>query len=114
MPDGIFTKQDTVETEPHQTTLPISQLDQATLADKNLNPKSSRLYSPAIARFTTMVLLRRSANSPDTHRVLQAVSEAYDGDVQMIDSSSIRVHQHGANGKKNKPYPVAWAVRAVA
>ena len=31
-------------------------------------------------------------------RILQAVSEAYEGDIQMIDSSSIRVHQHGANG----------------
>ena len=28
------------------------------------------------------------------------VSEAYDGDIQMIDSSSIRVHQHAANTKK--------------
>jgi hypothetical protein len=28
------------------------------------------------------------------------VSQAYDGDLQMIDSSSIRVHQHGANVKK--------------
>lgn len=46
-------------------------------------------------------------------RILQAVSEAYDGDVQMIDSSSIRVHQHGANGKKGGD-PVAWAVRAAA
>jgi putative transposase len=27
-------------------------------------------------------------------RLLQAVSEAYDGDIQMLDSSSIRVHQH--------------------
>jgi hypothetical protein len=27
----------------------------------------------------------------------------------MIDSSSIRVHQHAANGKKKKPDPVAWA-----
>lgn len=33
-------------------------------------------------------------------RILQSVSEAYDGGIQMIDSSSIRVHQHGANGKK--------------
>ncbi len=31
--------------------------------------------------------------------LLEAVSEAYDGDVQMIDSSSIRVHQHAANGQ---------------
>jgi Putative transposase of IS4/5 family (DUF4096) len=27
-------------------------------------------------------------------RLLEAVSKAYDGDIQMIDSSSIRVHQH--------------------
>lgn len=33
-------------------------------------------------------------------RIFEAVSKAYDGDLQMIDSSSIRVHQHGANGKK--------------
>jgi len=33
-------------------------------------------------------------------RILQAVSEAYEGNAQMIDSSSIRVHQHGANGPK--------------
>ena len=33
-------------------------------------------------------------------RILQAVSAAYDGDLQMIDSSSVRVHQHAANGKK--------------
>jgi transposase len=34
-------------------------------------------------------------------RLLQGVSAAYDGDVQMIDSSPIRVHQHAANGQKN-------------
>ncbi|MEZ5789210.1 MAG: IS5 family transposase [Xanthobacteraceae bacterium] len=33
-------------------------------------------------------------------RLLRAVSQAYDGDIQMIDSSSIRVHQHAANAKK--------------
>lgn len=33
-------------------------------------------------------------------RLFEAVSKAYEGDVQMIDSSSIRVHQHGTNGKK--------------
>lgn len=43
-------------------------------------------------------------------RILQAISAAYDGNVQMIDSSSIRVHQHGANGSK-KGDPIAWVVR---
>ena len=33
-------------------------------------------------------------------RLLEAVSKAYDGDIQMIDSSSIRVHQHAANAQK--------------
>jgi transposase len=35
-------------------------------------------------------------------RILQAVSKAYDGKLQMIDSSSIRVHQHAANGQKKQ------------
>ena len=30
-------------------------------------------------------------------RLMQAVAEIHDGDVQMIDSSSVRVHQHAAN-----------------
>jgi hypothetical protein len=61
-------------------------------------------------------------------RIFDAVSKAYDGTVQMIDSSSIRVHQHGANGKaggkkgRNKTAPKpqlgtqltpdAWGARA--
>ena len=32
--------------------------------------------------------------------VFDAVSKAYDGHLQMVDSSSIRVHQHAANVKK--------------
>ena len=44
--------------------------------------------------------------------LLDAISKAYDGDIQMIDSSSIRVHQHAANGQKKPSDPVAWVVRA--
>jgi transposase len=33
-------------------------------------------------------------------KLLAAVSEAYNGKVQMIDSSVVRVHQHVANGEK--------------
>lgn len=47
-------------------------------------------------------------------RILQAVSEACDGDIQMIDSSSIRVHRHGANGPKKRGDPVAWVARVAA
>ena len=44
-------------------------------------------------------------------RVMAAVSRAYDGDVQMIDSTSVRVHQHAANSKKATRIAV-WAARA--
>ena len=55
------------------------------------------------------------------NRIFEAVSRAYDGDLQMIDSSSIRVHQHAANVKKGglrQPRlgtaltPVAWGAHA--
>ena len=39
-------------------------------------------------------------------RLLAAVSQAYDGDIQMIDSSSIRVHQHAANAQKRRSIPL--------
>ena len=44
-------------------------------------------------------------------RVLAAVTTAYDGNVQMIDSTSVRVHQHAANSKKATRIAV-WAARA--
>ena len=44
--------------------------------------------------------------------LLHEVSKAYMGDIQMVDSSSIRVHQHAANGQKKQPDPVAWVDRA--
>jgi len=45
-------------------------------------------------------------------RVLGAVSKAYDGDIQMIDSTSVRVHQHAANSKKATLIDV-WAAHEV-
>ncbi|MBA8845857.1 transposase [Ochrobactrum sp. RH1CCR137] len=47
-------------------------------------------------------------------RLLEAVSEAYDGDIVMIDSTCVRVHQHGATGKKGMPTMVAWGVPVAA
>ncbi|TDW27391.1 hypothetical protein EV128_111119 [Rhizobium azibense] len=40
---------------------------------------------------------------------LRCCIKVYDGDVQMIDSSSVRVHQHGANGKKGRAPDTAGA-----
>src|ERR1700756_147130 len=53
-------------------------------------------------------------------RIFSAVSKAYEGDLQMVDSSSIRVHQHAANIKKRSPMrgvslePDAWGARGAA
>ena len=41
-------------------------------------------------------------------RLLDAVSKRYDGDIVMIDSSCVRVHQHGANAKKGALPILAW------
>ncbi len=42
-------------------------------------------------------------------RIMDAITKAYDGDVQMIDTSVVRVHQHAAGAKKGVEI-VAWAV----
>lgn len=42
--------------------------------------------------------------------IMDAVSEAFDGDIQMIDSSVIRVHQHAANVKKTTEF-IVWGAR---
>lgn len=47
-------------------------------------------------------------------RLLAAVSAAFEGDVVMIDSTCVRVHQHGATGKKGDPAIMAWDVPAAA
>ena len=45
-------------------------------------------------------------------QILKAVSQAYNGKIEMIDSSVVRVHQHAANGEKKAAEAVAWAVPA--
>ena len=45
-------------------------------------------------------------------RLMAAVAAAYDGDIQMIDSSVIRVHQHAANVKKTTKTNVLAAPEA--
>ena len=43
-------------------------------------------------------------------RLLENISNAYDGDIVMIDSSCVRVHQHGATAKKGAMTMAAWDV----
>ena len=46
-------------------------------------------------------------------RLMDAIVKAYDGKVQMIDSSIVRVHQHASGAKKTVEI-VAWAEAGVA
>lgn len=48
-------------------------------------------------------------------RLLTAVSAAFEGEIVMIDSTCMHVHQHGATGKKRRICPSrhgAFAIRA--
>jgi transposase len=47
-------------------------------------------------------------------RLLEEISKAYDGDIVMIDSTCVRVHQHGATGKKGIQMMAAWDVPVAA
>ena len=54
-------------------------------------------YGPSTTCYNRFV---RWAKNDVWDGIFEAISKAYDGDLQMIDGSSIRVHRHGANGKK--------------
>ena len=43
--------------------------------------------------------------------LLAEISKGYDGDIVMIDASCVRVHQHGATGKRGIKTMAAWDVR---
>lgn len=47
-------------------------------------------------------------------RLLAAVSANFNGELVMIDSTCMRVHQHGATGKKGGIAIVAWDVPGAA
>jgi transposase len=55
-------------------------------------------YGPATTCYNRFVRWRKLGV---WDRIFAAVSKAYDGDLQMVDSSSVRVHQHAANVKKS-------------
>ncbi|MGF1463029.1 MAG: IS5 family transposase [Maricaulaceae bacterium] len=56
-------------------------------------------YGPATTCYNRFVRWRKRGV---WDRIFDAVSKAYKGDTQSVDASSIRVHQHGANGKAGK------------
>ena len=61
-------------------------------------------YGPATTCYNRFVRWRKKGV---WDRIFEAVSIVYDGSIQMIDSSSIRVHQHGGNAKKGGRRPPA-------
>jgi transposase len=74
-------------------------------------------YGPSTTCYNRFVRWRKAGV---WDRIFEAVSRAYDGDLQMVDSSSIRVHQHAANvkrGMRKLPplgpslQPHAWGAR---
>jgi transposase len=46
--------------------------------------------------------------------LLSAVSATFEGEIVMIDSTCVRVHQHGATGKKGELEIAAWDVPEAA
>ena len=66
-------------------------------------------YGPYTTCYNRFVRWREAGH---WDRILRTVSAAYNGKIQMIDSSVIRVHQHAANGEKKAAAAVAWAVPA--
>lgn len=68
-------------------------------------------YGPSTTCYNRFVRWRKAGV---WDRLLAAVSAASEGEIVMIDSTSVRVHQHGATGKKGAPVIEAWDVPEAA
>jgi transposase len=64
-------------------------------------------YGPSTTCYNRFVRWRKAGV---WDRLLHAVSEGYDGDIVMIDSTCVRVHQHAATGKRGIETMAAWDV----
>ena len=67
-------------------------------------------YGPSTTCYNRFVRWRKAGV---WDRLLEEISSAYDGDIIMIDSTCVRVHQHGATGKKGLQTMAAWDVPVV-
>lgn len=68
-------------------------------------------YGPSTTCYNRFVRWRKAGV---WDRLLAAVSAAFEGEIVMIDSTCVRVHQHGATGKKGAPEIAAWDVPEAA
>jgi transposase len=64
-------------------------------------------YGPSTTCYNRFVRWRKAGV---WDRILADISKAFDGDIMMIDSSCVRVHQHGATAKKGALMMAAWDV----
>jgi transposase len=68
-------------------------------------------YGPSTSCYNRFVRWRKAGV---WDRLLAAVSAAFEGEIVMIDSTCVRVHQHGATGKKGDPAIAACDVPGAA
>jgi transposase len=68
-------------------------------------------YGPSTTCYNRFVRWRKAGV---WDRLLAAVSAAFEGEIVMIDSTCVRVHQHGATGKKGGAQIAAWDVPEAA
>ena len=68
-------------------------------------------YGPSTTCYNRFVRWRKAGV---WSHILFEISKAFDGDIVMIDSSCVRVHQHAATAKKGIMTMVAWDVPEAA
>jgi transposase len=68
-------------------------------------------YGPSTTCYNRFVRWRKAGV---WDRLLAAVSAGFNGELVMIDSTCMRVHQHGATGKKGGLEIMAWDVPGAA
>lgn len=68
-------------------------------------------YGPSTTCYNRFVRWRKAGV---WDRLLAAVSAGFNGELVMIDSTCMRVHQHGATGKKGDLEIMAWDVPGAA
>jgi transposase len=68
-------------------------------------------YGPSTTCYNRFIRWRKAGV---WDRLLAAVSAGFNGELVMIDSTCMRVYQHGAKGKKGDPAIMAWDVPGAA
>lgn len=68
-------------------------------------------YGPSTTCYNRFIRWRKDGV---WNRLLAAVSAGFNGELVMIDPTCMRVHQHGATGKRGDPAVMAWDVPGAA